>query len=386
MASTRTSDPVGAQRSDRKPSSSIRAAGRNGAEGQRVYLGVQILRGIAASLVVLHHNSLTMAIRAHDTHLGFSAGQSGVDVFFTISGFVMVLVTASSWGRSGVAVPFLIRRIIRVVPLYWIFTALKILLILLLPSLVINTVMTPWHVAASFLFIPTHFFFPILQVGWTLSYEMLFYLLFTGLLFMCVRPVAWLSVLLTILAIAGLYRTEAWGAPTILLSPLLVEFVFGMFIGLAAVQGRFLPVRFALALASISFAALLLSNVLGTAAEPFRLLFWGIPGALLLASVVALEDWLRTRPIKWLVQVGAASYSLYLLHTMVLGAVWVAASKAKMTHGFLSYIVYGGAILTCIGVAWIIHRLLEAPMTRALTRAYYHNSSKSQTGWRTASE
>jgi exopolysaccharide production protein ExoZ len=193
-------------------------------------------------------------------------------------------------------------------------------------------------------------------------------LLFSGLLLMRVRPVAWLSILLTILAIVGLYRTDAGTSVTNnLLSPLLVEFVFGMLIGLVAIQGRFLPVRFALPVALASLGALILSNALGMAAEPYRLLVWGMPGALLLAAVVALEDWLRKRPIKLFVQIGKGSYSLYLLHPLVLGAVWVAASKAKVNHGFFSYAIYVAAPLLCIAVAWIVHRSVEVPMTPVLT-------------------
>lgn len=267
--------------------------------------------------------------------------------------------------------PFLLRRLTRVVPLYWIFTTVKILLMFIMPGLIMNTVLTPWHVASSFLFIPTSFGFPILQVGWTLSYEMLFYLLFACFLFIRVRPVVWLSIMLTILAIAGLYRTEAWWPPTILMNSLLIEFVFGMLIGFAAIKRRFIPQRFALATALVSIVALLLSNFIGSAVEPFRLLFWGIPGALLLASILPLEGSLRKHPmIKWPVKLGAASYALYLLHTIVLGAIWVVADGAKLTHGLFSYLVYAVAIVFCIVVAWFVHSLLEAPLSRFLMKSY----------------
>jgi exopolysaccharide production protein ExoZ len=119
-----------------------------------LFLGVQILRGLAALVVVLQHDSGAMAERAFDSSLKFDWGQCGVDIFFAISGFVMVLVTAGSWGRTGVARPFLARRLIRVVPLYWMFTAFKILLLLAMPSLALSTVLTHWHVISSFLFIP----------------------------------------------------------------------------------------------------------------------------------------------------------------------------------------------------------------------------------------
>jgi exopolysaccharide production protein ExoZ len=142
------------------------SAAREGMNGQPdLFLGVQILRGLAALVVVLQHDSVAMAERAFDSSLKFDWGQCGVDIFFAISGFVMVLVTAGSWGRMGVAGPFLVRRLIRVVPLYWMFTAFKILLLLAMPSLALSTVLTQWHVISSFLFIPDSALGPIVMVG-----------------------------------------------------------------------------------------------------------------------------------------------------------------------------------------------------------------------------
>ena len=211
---------------------------------------------------------------------------------------------------------------------------------------------------------------PVLFAGWTLSFEMVFYLLFAGLLFMRVRPVFWLSGFLATVTFIGLFRTEAWGALAKLMDPLLLEFVFGMLIGLAAIKKRFLPLRLAVGLAVIAIVALLLSEYLGAEARPMRLLVWGVPSALLLASVVALEGWIRTRPIKGLVELGAASYSLYLLHGLVVGFVWVAAFKLHLSHGVLSYVVYGLAIGVSIGAAFLVHYRIELPLTRALGQGY----------------
>jgi exopolysaccharide production protein ExoZ len=208
------------------------------------------------------------------------------------------------------------------------------------------------------------------MVGWTLCFEMLFYLLFAGTLVMRLQPVMWLSGLLVVLAFAGTFRTDSWAAPTKLLDPLLLEFILGMLIGVAALHRRFLPVRFALALAAASVAALLCTEVLGNDARGIRLVVWGIPAALLLASVVSLEDWLRTRPIKWLVALGAWSYSLYLSHGFVVDFAWVAAAKLHLAHGLLVYAIYAAALCACVGAACAIHHLIERPMTRALNRKY----------------
>lgn len=82
-----------AQSADRKP----RSVGGGGAEARSVFLGVQILRGLAALLVLLQHDGVIMVERALDPSFKIEFGQCGVDIFFAISGFVMVLVTAESW-------------------------------------------------------------------------------------------------------------------------------------------------------------------------------------------------------------------------------------------------------------------------------------------------
>jgi exopolysaccharide production protein ExoZ len=248
-------------------------------------------------------------------------------------------------------------------------------LLLALPALAISTVLTPWHVISSFLFIPDSTLGPVVMVGWTLSFEMLFYALFTGALYMRVQqPVLWLSGLLTALVLVGLLRTDAWdtswAAPTKLLDPLLLEFVFGMLIGVAALKGRVLPLRIALALAALCVAALVSSEVLGNDARAIRLFVWGIPAALLLLAMVSLEDWLRAKPVQWPVALGALSYSLYLSHGFVVDFAWVAAARLHLAHGFMIYVIYAAAGCACIAAAGVIHYAIELPATRALNRKY----------------
>jgi exopolysaccharide production protein ExoZ len=95
----------------------VRSANNGAPVRHDLYIGVQILRGLAAFVVMLQHDSVAMAERALNARLRFDSGQCGVDIFFAISGFVMVVVTAGIWGRAGTAEPFLVRRLIRVVPL-----------------------------------------------------------------------------------------------------------------------------------------------------------------------------------------------------------------------------------------------------------------------------
>lgn len=324
------------------------------------YFGVQILRGFAALLVVLTHSAQVFAQKT-GYRLEFPAGESGVDVFFAISGFVMVVVTAKSWGQPSIAGSFFARRVNRIVPLYWGVTFLKCGLMLLLPALIVNTELSAEHLVSSLLFVPAYQY-PILQVGWTLNFEMLFYVLFAVALRLTSRPVVWLSAVLVSLALLGVLVGRNWGIFSILVSPMLIEFVFGMMIGMATVNGMRLPRRMAIALAVISAAALLISNVGGNAGS-FRVWIWGVPGALLLASIVSLEDSFRARRMGTLIKLGDASYSLYLIHSLVIGAVWAVMMKFVPVNGFSGAAISLLAILICMTIARAIYVIFERPLT-----------------------
>jgi len=146
----------------------------------RDVISVQMLRAIAATMVVFVHMDLQLQ-RLHYPTLGTNWMASGVDIFFVISGFIMWTsverrpeMTASSFFRN---------RLIRIVPLYWFATTLVLMVALIAPQVLNTTVLRPWHAIASYLFIParhptTGLFWPLLIPGWSLNYEMLFYAIF----------------------------------------------------------------------------------------------------------------------------------------------------------------------------------------------------------------
>ena len=121
---------------------------------KQTFVGLQILRFAAAMLVAVMH--ITQAISIHITGRGESVywgtGAVGVDIFFIISGFVMMISTANvpfhGPDRTANAWIFIKRRILRIVPLYWFYTLLKAALILAVPALAVKSVIEPSHLAA----------------------------------------------------------------------------------------------------------------------------------------------------------------------------------------------------------------------------------------------
>ncbi len=113
-------------------------------------------------------------------------GSAGVDIFFVISGLVMTISVQRNAGRDHPAWTFAKDRIIRIVPLYWIVTTVKIAAVVAVPALATRTSLDPLYVAGSYALLPLYdgsrLIPPVLPVGWTLTYEMFFYILVTAAL------------------------------------------------------------------------------------------------------------------------------------------------------------------------------------------------------------
>jgi exopolysaccharide production protein ExoZ len=283
------------------------AVGVDAAKGQ--LRSIQILRGIAALAVVL-------------THLGWGPGAAGVDIFFVISGFIMGSIT-----RRGVTpYKFATDRLWRVFPPY---------LIALLPWLGAN----PTRGAASFTLWPIwggHYVMPYLLVGWTLSFELLFYTAVTVSLWSR-RP--WLVVGAYACCLLG-YILQRSALFSFIGSPMCLEFLFG----LAIVR---LPRSRPVALVALLCGAALLVGLPAANFDvtpekfvhvvPWRALFWGVPAAMLVYGALCFESGIG-RQWNPLVRLGDASYSLYLTHLgIVLGgkAHWPFWAAVAIIVGFL---------------------------------------------------
>jgi peptidoglycan/LPS O-acetylase OafA/YrhL len=334
----------------------------------RSFVGVQALRGLAAMLVVLYHATQMVHERMGSGEvLTFGAG--GVDLFFPISGFVMTVTTYRYWGQAGRAADFLLRRLLRIVPLYWAATLLKLLAVLALPGLVSHPQLDPWHVTASFLFLPAwdadHRAQPVLPVGWTLHFEMLFYALFAVALWLRVRPVLWLGGVLAIVSFLPL--EPVLGAIGTLADPILLEFVAGMLLGWACLAGHTLTRAMAAATLVLALLALPLTQIVPSgSAFTYRALLWGIPGAMALAAVVSLEPVLRSRLAGWPQLLGDASYAIYLVHGFVLPPLGLVLSRLHLTSGPWPLLAILASCAASAVVGVLVHLYAEQPVTRWL--------------------
>jgi len=311
--------------------------------------GIQYLRAAAAIAVVLFH-------AAEKTGYHFAIGAAGVDVFFVISGFIMWVVSAR---REPTPLQFLRARIRRIVPVYWLATA--VMVAGALGGLFPNLVLSVEHVLASLFFIPSRSpsngeIWPVLVQGWTLNYEMFFYLVFAGTLLL---PRAWrlpaTAALFGVLVIAGALFVPDNAVLLSYTRPIILEFVAGMVMGELWLKGKVPAPATGFALIALALSGFATIQVAGL---PFDALVCGPLAAALVTGVLALEAGRRIRFVPAAVLLGDASYSIYLWHTFAISVVAkVGASMGSAPVAVFAAAVAGGIIIGILG-----YRLLERPV------------------------
>src|SRR5580704_15201948 len=305
---------------------------------------VQALRALAALMVVFVHLGLLLAT------LGLPMfGATGVDLFFVISGFVMVHTTKP---RPPSAWDFARNRVARIVPIYWLMTLSVFVVALAAPQLLGATRADGGQLLESLLFIPfkkvNGLVEPVLFVGWTLNYEMFFYALFSlGLLFRryLLGLGAVLAVLL-LLCIAGAVFQPTGVIAAFYTSPIILEFGFGMLVALVLERAPTTAPAFArtMALLALLAAPLLFFGPLAWPDAP-RLLACGLPATVVVTASVLLERWGWRLTSPAILAVGDASYILYLSHPYITQSVQKLAVPLNPTGVLSAALIVGCFVL-----------------------------------------
>jgi len=342
----------------------------------RALPGLQVLRALAALLVVLHHAELNVLSGfGFGREPLFNVASSGVDIFFVISGFIMLVSSRRLFAAPGGSATFMARRLIRIVPLYWAITTVYVAGYALAPAALGRTV-SLGTIVASYFFWPfigiDGQYHPVLVVGWTLNYEMFFYALFAIAIFLP-RPwaVAFVTGALAFTIVLASFLGGSspplafWGQPIVL------EFAAGIALALAYERRRFVP-RPVAALAACAALAALACQI----GQPIpggwpRLVAYGLPALVLVGGVaLASPSGRDSRLPRAAIFLGDASYSLYLVHLMTLTIVRVAAIRLGLvprtaTEAALFVIA---SIAASVAIAIASYALFERPVTRLLRR------------------
>ena len=327
-------------------------------------LSIQYLRAFAALAIVFHH--------AREQFPGFQAifpseiGSAGVDIFFTISGFIMVFITETG-DRSPSK--FMWNRIIRIVPLYWFYTIITVCLYAVASGLFRGNGLTLPHVILSLLFIPHPnpgdllSLSPLIKIGWTLNYEMFFYVVFA--IAMSINYSR--RVLITYIFLVLLVTIDS--SKSISLPPelqfycrdIVLEFAAGMLLCHAYRAGKLKgKISIGAVLLSLGVSALIIH--MSPELTTFRAIKLGIPAIALVAGLLAFEHSLPKLRLPLLI--ANASYSIYLSHIMVIAILRYLYPRLGIpTEGLISTLTFVSISLTMGIICGIVaYFVIEKPL------------------------
>jgi exopolysaccharide production protein ExoZ len=340
-------------------------------------ISIQVARGLAALAVVAYHASLTQVKYYSGVNILpsiFSHGQSGVDLFFVISGFVMVLTTSTKHGNVRESGKFLWNRFFRIYPTYWVYFLVLVPVLLFLPGFVNSSEGGKVDLFTSFFLLPSSTL-PLLLVAWTLTNELWFYVVFAVILLLprrfLVPALALWFVILVAVNLTGIVPVSP--ALALVQSPLAIEFILG---GVAALLfrrvGRVLAGVIAIGGVIVLIAAVQYTCLAGCAAPGYtRPLFIGIGFAMLLLATTAFETRAGIGPFARLKILGDMSYSIYLCHVLVLaalGRIWMALAVHIGSNAIivaLWWMITLVAVLTC---GYLSYRFIERPVMKLAVR------------------
>jgi exopolysaccharide production protein ExoZ len=356
-----------------------KSAGLNKSKGPKSeFLGIQALRCFAALMVVVTHATDIWA-----DHIGilprpttWGNGIAGVDIFFVISGFVMMTSSGGLRDKESAPRAFLWRRLSRIVPLYWLLTSVKLLTIEIKPSLAVHVPPTLWNICASYLFLPSYAasgeIRPILPVGWTLNFEMLFYVLFAAALAFRVRVIYILIPVLGLLSCAAFYRTPGAPAITAFADPIVLDFLAGVLIALFLKKIQLISAKAMVMAGCIALFGILV-YLPHTSISLTRTVIYGGGAAVIVATTIVCEPYLTKILPGWVLLLGDASYSIYLIQSFTLPIAAALLIRGRvfdrgMSSGLVEcFCIIFGSVVTVIA-AVPMYRLIEYPMTKTLKR------------------
>lgn len=291
-------------------------------------------------------------------------GAFGVDLFFVISGVVMVTSCRVAFGRHGQLMPFLQRRLLRIYPTYWLYAAARTVVVL-----IAGKSLSLGYVAQSFALLPVvnsaGKLRPILGVGWTLSYELYFYVALSLVLgFSRLKALALLGVALATPVLIAQSMNSAGGAWRLFLSDWIVmEFFAGALIAAGAARLRTLPLW--VGILSL-LAGVVWWVVMPAPSAAARCLAWGPPAALVVGGMLISESVFSRAPrlVGALCKGGDASYTLYLLHPVL----FVILASLLRRLGWPGALPGQWAIVVLVALPVMLsfpaYRLLEQPLLR----------------------
>ena len=378
---------------------------------------IQALRALAAYLVLFFHLHGNEVIRAglhgqeHDSLLGgaLANGFAGVDLFFVISGFIMVYVTMDRPSGLATMRDFILARAFRIYPAWWLFLGFLMLFLFVetgigwdAAALKDTSQSGPEHLLKSVFLFPQESL-PVLNVGWTLVHELYFYLVFAGLLllprrFLPACLLIWATIIVSV-SLTGRFTERAPAIPFLVFNPMTLEFIAGALAGWVFTKGYQKHGLLCLILGAVGLFVILQFFPVSDKFRNFweRPVLYTLPSVLMVYGAASLpQDFTKNLISSMLSRLGNWSFSLYLSHPLTLLAIIIlngfAAGVLETRFGFsadqMSILRLGSAgmadnvlfivegLLLSTFVAGISFHLFEQPVLKFLNRFRHRQSDK----------
>jgi len=335
-----------------------------------VIYSLQVYRGLAAVLVVLFHTHMIMPGYFKTTTLSelISFGYAGVQFFFVLSGYIIYKMHSCDAGKPARLPVYLFKRFIRIYPIYWIVTFSFLPFWLLIPSFGESYHREiPALIKSLILFPQEHA--PHVQVGWTLVHEVFFYLSFATIIINRALGFIFLIVWVTIYATTSYLNTPLSFPANFFLSELNLIFLLG--IAAASVGTRLAKhvdhtgFLVAFIFGNLLFLAFGLIDVFYLTDSKFSL-FYGFSAFLIViaAGNSKLESYCKKRRI--ILFLGDASYSIYLIHPMVLSFTAKLIIMLGLYKHLDNNVIFSILFISALVIGALLHSFIEKPLLQKL--------------------
>lgn len=359
-----------------------------------------MLRALAVILVIYNHSMIIcidnkyLSVQQNFLYLQHWTS-IGLDLFFVISGLIMAIVARSYSRKPSGWFNFFLKRVVRIIPLYWLYST-----VVYFERHIIKHAVEPGEIVKTLLFFPVlaakNAIYPIIGQGWSLTYEMYFYILIVIFLLLKSKHI-FITLLSTmvIFAIAGYVINPADTTLKFLVTPILIEFALGVAVGIgyhyitthtkinlkAIKTGGIIATLtgILLMLASLFYNAQYISNpayvITDNTIALSRSLIWGIPCAVFVLGVLFMEYGFRLNMPKLLVKIGDASFTGYLVHILVIITIGKVYTKLGMANGDI-FIVAATVASTLVSLP--LYTYIEKPLLTYSNKLVFKQAEKQQ--------
>jgi exopolysaccharide production protein ExoZ len=344
-----------------------------------MYQSLQSGRAIAAVLVLLYHLGLAIAAEKYfgikEFSIPFSFGDSGVEFFFVLSGFIIFHVHKYDLGKPSSLGTYAYKRITRIYPVYIIVFLCVYGLALLSPQLRDTVPHELSLVIKSLLLLPQNSDLvggttaPVLAVAWTLQFEMMFYLAF----FLGIINKQAGIILLFAYVFGFLFSFDELGFPfSFIFSEYVLLFLMGMLVAWLVSRksiSQFNPIVFVFT-GLLIYICTAVDQIIGSkiSGEVQTILYGAGCSLIVLAMILYEVEGIILLKNRFFQLIGSASYALYLIHYPLISILCKASMFMGLkNHGLIGALVaYFIIFIICIVVSIAFHLTIEKPVARKL--------------------